>query len=225
LIFYIFLGEELTLHEKLAGEYMALRAQFNGTHAGAEGFWDWLLKNTELILRMKQESQQGKSYKCLRKMTAKHGPKVVVKCTHTSLLEPDYEEDFSGDAFPRVQYSNVKEWKLKVQSGEGSVADIKQLHLARHAALGLLCQVKSAYFSVDGVPKSNHVSCDVVSIVFDGCRTVYHIKVLKKEKWWKDMHPSFLVGDFIRQCNEEEVKVTSHQLWLKNGSINKLFIF
>jgi hypothetical protein len=173
----------------------------------------------------KQESQQGKSYKCLRKMTSKHGPKVVVKCTHTSLLEPNYEVNFLGDAFPRNESSNENEWKLKVQSGEGSVADIKHMHLAHHAALGLPCQVKSALFSVDAIPESNHVSCDVVSIIFDGCRTVYHIKVLRKEKWWKDMHSSFPVGDFIRQCNKEEVKVTSHQLRLKNCSIIKLFIF
>jgi hypothetical protein len=191
-------------HERLSNELSGMVAQYNMTHSAGKAIWDWVFVNSSSFERMKHSSK-GKSYATVRRGADKRGPRVIVKCTHRHLLEDRLvnDQDFK---FPKKKYKDSTTWQLRVESAEGTIHDLKKLHLSRHAQLQCPCQAVSASFSVDGVPESKQNSVDILSLIFDGCRTVYTVKVFKKQRNF-DLTPDMVLSDFIRQCQEENIKV------------------
>lgn len=176
--------------------------------------WSWALKNSPRLQTVAHHSNQGTSYNTLRRMAEKRGPRLLVKCTHVDITTGS-TENYVGPTFPRNKYRDTNKWKVLVQSCEARVKDIKRLHLARHRdASKTACQTQLATFSVDGVPESKQHSVDILSLIFEGCRTVYSVKVIKKERAFKGYSPNFILDGFIAQCANEGIKVPS---LLQNG--------
>jgi hypothetical protein len=199
-------GEETAraAHERLSNELMGMVAQYNMTHSAGKAIWDWVFVNSCSFERMRL-SGKGQSYATVRRTADKRGPRVIVKCTHQHLLE-DRREDYTDSKFPKKKYSDSNTWQLRAESAEGTIHDLKRLHLSRHAKLQSPCQTVSASFSVDGVPESKQQSVDILSLIFDGCRTVYTVKVFKKRRYF-DLTADMVISDFIKQCQEENIKV------------------
>jgi hypothetical protein len=191
-------------HKRLSNELSGIVAQFNMTHSAGKAIWDWVFFNSSSFERMKL-SEKGKSYATVRRTADKRGPRVIVKCTHKHLLEDRLEDD-KDYKFPKKKYKDSHTWQLRFESAEGTIRDLKRLHLSRHAQLQQPCQTVSASFSVDGVPESKQHSVDILSLIFDGCRTVYSVKVFKKQRNF-ELTADMVLSDLIRQCQEENIKV------------------
>jgi hypothetical protein len=205
----VIFSDPTQVHKELAGEFTSMAAQYNMSHGAGTAVWSWALKNSKR-LKIANYSTKGTSYRTLRRMAEKRGPKLIVKCTHLN-RQTGSTEVFEGPCFPSKKYKDRNKWQILIQSCEARVKDIKKLHIARHVhasdASKTACQTKLASFSVDGVPESKQHSVDILSLIFEGCRTVYSVKVIKKEKAFKKYTPNFILDDFIVQCRQQDIQV------------------
>jgi hypothetical protein len=154
--------------------------------------------------------ERGKSYATLRRIAEKGLPPIQVVTRHRN-IETGIDEDYRGPTFPKKKYKDRSKWQIQYEIYSVEVKHFVKLHKNMHSSNGLKCSTDTICFSGDGVPESKQQSVDIFSIRFDGCRTVYNIKVVKKYKGAK-LTASDILGPIFTELNELKIRVSLWEL-------------
>lgn len=168
---------------ELSREFSAMRAHHGITHAGAEACWRFAFDNCNVIRSLTEATDRGLSYRSSRREAESDLPPVQITVLHQDRLTGEIHK-FTGDSFPRKQFSDEK-FQLLLECSKIAVKDIVALHTQIHAASGLPrhFQVESVDISYDGVPESHSgPSIEIFTMQFPPCRNVYHVQVHKPQQ-------------------------------------------
>jgi hypothetical protein len=157
--------------------------------------------------------ERGKTYATVRRIAEKNLPPIRVTTCHKNIVSGEEKED-CGPTFPKKKYKDRNKWQILYEMYSVDVKHFVELHKNMHSSNGLKCSTDTVCFSGDGVPESKQQSVDIFSIRFDGCRTVYNIKVVKKYKG-AQLTASDILGPIFTELNDLKIRVSSRELWRK----------
>lgn len=112
----------------LAGELLAMRAQYNMSHSAAEAVWEWAISRNKEFGKIEM---CAKSYRSARRLADSRGPRVKITCIHKRMSDGELVH-YTGDEFPRKRFQDRRLWEKVMEAARTSVREIKLLHCSRH---------------------------------------------------------------------------------------------